>query len=524
MTMDRRRFLRAAGVSAGLGMAGKSWAFHDDGLPLMQPSYGDIAGYEILGFNDMRLPGQPRTPGRDQTYEFRVVDQSRGRFAYCGNGAMGWSIVNVTNPRNMRVVWRQPHLPTPQSPLTAPFTTDNTQYIDIKGGDILVVKRNRSLETWDVSDPSAPVRLASYQPPDIHSTMAAPFHGLWVHEGSSGRFAFSAFRPNGFIAEILDICDITDPKNPKPVARWWYPGMGESAAEIAMRTWWSPQNTAAGPDPAPQLGLAAPTVMIHDMTVWHDRCYVAVRDKGLVILDIATLSKPLRVGEVNWADQQNRPTFDPVVPNPPTTATIPMPPLPGQTHSWGLVNPRPGRRVETIVGGDELGQCPFGYMHFIDVRNEARPREISGFRVPLNMHANCPKDRLGNRMGTHDVERYIRGKVVHSAWEEGGFWGVNFSNIHYPKHAAYYVPPVRSDSQRKTGHADDVFVTGDGIVFGSSSDQGAGGLWALRYSPGFRGTVHWNSDESGVVVIPTGRRRHRDDEDRHDDDDDHRHG
>src|SRR5213080_4044452 len=64
------------------------------------------------------------------------------------------------------------------------------------------------------------------------------------------------------------------------------------------------------------------------------------------------------------------------------------------------------------------------------------------FRTPLNMHANCPKDRLGNRMGIHDVERYIRRDVVHSAWEEGGFWGVDFSDIHYPKHAAYYVPPA----------------------------------------------------------------------------------
>jgi hypothetical protein len=177
-----------------------------------------------------------------------------------------------------------------------------------------------------------------------------------------------------------------------------------------------------------------------------------------------------------------------------------MPPLPGQTHSWGLVNPRPGRRVETIVGGDELGQCPFGYMHFIDVRNEARPREISGFRVPLNMHANCPKDRLGNRMGIHDVERHIRGKVVWSAWEEGGFWGVDFSDLHYPKHAGYFVPPARSQSNRKTGHADDVFVMEDGTIFGSSSDQGAGGLWAMRFEPGTRGTVRWNADESDVIV------------------------
>jgi hypothetical protein len=488
---------------AGFGVPGMSWAFHDDGGPLMQPTYGDIAGLEVLGFNDMRVPGQPRAEGWDQSYEFRVIDQRKGRFAYVGNGGMGWTIVDVSNPRRMRVVWRQPHTATPHS-----STTDNTQYIDIKGGEILVVKRNKALETWDVRNPSAPVRLASYQPSDIHPTANAPFHGLWVHEdGRGGRFAFSAFRPDGYIAEILDICDITDPRNPMTVGRWWYPGM--KAGEEPLRTWWSAENPAAGPAPAPQLGLPAPTVMVHDMTTWEDRCYLAVRDKGLVILDIANIHDPVRVGEVNWADQQNRPTFDPAVEGAPPSPTIPMPPLPGQTHSWGLLNPKRGRRVETIVGGDELGQCPFGYLHFIDIRNEARPREISGFRTPLNMHANCPKDRLGNRMGTHDVERYIRGKVVWSAWEEGGFWGIDFSDIHYPKHAGYFVPPVRSQSTRKTGHADDVFVTEDGTIFGSSSDQGAGGLWAMRAAPGFRGTARWNADESNVIVTPAKGHPHK---------------
>lgn len=513
MTVNRRRFLQAAGAGAGLGMTGAGWAFHNDGLPLMQPTYGDIGGYGILGFNDMRLPGQPRAAGWDQTFEFRVIDQRRGRFAYCGNGAMGWTIVDVTHPKKMRVVWRQPHVPTAASPMEAPFLTDNTQYIDIKTDDILVVKRNRSLETWDVSNPSAPVRLASYKPLDIHPTMAAPFHGLWLHEDSRGRFAFSAFRPFDFSAEILDICDVTNPANPMTVGRWWYPGM--RAGEETLRTWWTAAFPAGHPAPAPQLGLPAPTVMCHDLTTFGDRCYAAWRDKGLIILDINNLSNPVKLGELNWADQQNRPSFDPVVLNPPTTATIPMPPLPGQTHAFGIIVPKKGGRVETVVGSDELGTCPFGYMHFIDVRNEARPREISGFRTPLNMHANCPKDRLGNRMGIHDKERMIRGKVVHSAWEEGGFWGVDFSDIHYPKAVAWFVPPVRSQSTRGTGHADDVFVMEDGTIFGSSSDQGAGGLWALRSNPGFRGKVTWNADESDVIVTATGKKK-----DKHDDDDD----
>jgi hypothetical protein len=105
-------------------------------------------------------------------------------------------------------------------------------------------------------------------------------------------------------------------------------------------------------------------------------------------------------------------------------------------------------------------------------------------------------------MGVHDVERFIKGDIVWSAWEEGGFWGIDISDEHYPKWVAYYLPPVRSDSpaNSRSGHADDVFVMDDGTIFGSSSDQGAGGLWALRFARGLRGTVAWNAGETDVIV------------------------
>lgn len=106
-------------------MTRAGWGFHDSGLPTIQPSYGDIAGVQILGYNDMSFPpGSGRAGNWDQTYEFRVLDTPNGRFAYCSNGANGWSIVDVSNPNRMRVVYRQPHSTLP----------DNTQYIDIKGG------------------------------------------------------------------------------------------------------------------------------------------------------------------------------------------------------------------------------------------------------------------------------------------------------------------------------------------------------------------------------------------------------
>jgi hypothetical protein len=161
-------------------------------------------------------------------------------------------------------------------------------------------------------------------------------------------------------------------------------------------------------------------------------------------------------------------------------------------------------------------------MHFIDVKNESRPVEVSGFRVPLNIHGNCPADRLGRRFGIHDVERSIRGNVVWSAWENGGFWGIDYSDVHYPTHAAYFVPPVRSDSTTQSAHGDDVFAMAGGVVFASSSDSGAGGLWALRQKPGFTGTVRWNADESNVIVTSSSKGKNDDDDD--DDDDGGGHG
>jgi hypothetical protein len=479
MTMNRRTFMQAAGlgvVGAGLGMTRAGWAFHNSGLPTIQPSYGDIAGVQILGYTDMSFPpgsGHGANAGNwDQTYEFRVIDTPRGRFAYCGNGGNGWSIVDVSNPRNLRVVHRHPHSTLP----------DNTQYIDIKGGNIMVVKRNRRLENWDVSNPSAPVLLGTFTPADIHPTANAPFHGLWVHEDRRGRFAFAACAIAGFTDMIVLCVDINDPRNPKEVSRFWYPGMNTNIGEVP--TW-----PSTG---LPDRGLPAPTVQCHDITAYGDRLYCAWRDKGLIILDISDIRNLKMVGEINWAD--GRPNF---------------PSLPGQTHSMGIVIPNDGGPPDYVIATDELGQCPFGYPHILDVRDETRPEEVSGFRLPLNLHGNCPPDRSGRRMGVHDVERMIRGDIVWSAWEEGGFWGIDISDLHHPRPVAYYVPPVRSDSPAtsRSGHADDVFVMDDGIVFGSSSDQGAGGLWAMRQAPALRGTVAWNAAETDVIVTRTDQPR-----------------
>jgi hypothetical protein len=199
----------------------------------------------------------------------------------------------------------------------------------------------------------------------------------------------------------------------------------------------------------------------------------------------------------------------------------PFHPIPSQVHSIGIVVPKKGRRVETVIAGDEVGRCPGGYMHIMDVRNEKRPQEISSFMAPYNRGGNCPYDRNVSRMAMHDVDRMIRGNIAWASWEEGGFWGVDIKDIHYPKAAAWYVPPARSDAGRPgSSHGDDMttgsFGSDSGIVFGSGSDTGAGGIWAFRHNPGYSAKVSWNSDESNVIVTPSkshGNGKNDDDDD-----------
>ena len=517
MAMNRRRFLQTAGVGAGLGMVGGAFGFHDrlhQGLSL-QPAPGEIRNMEILGYCNMDFGDVAKLRGWDQVYEFQVLNG----FAYCSHGSNGnrglsgtpgtggFSIVDVRNPRNMKVIFRRVN----DSP-TVGGPNDNSQYVDIKD-HIMVLKRNNSVEMWDVRNPFTPVRLSSFTPPGILLSRGSDpnhpnghgsfgYHGMWVHlDGRGGRYVYASVRLTEYTDQILIIVDITNPADPHEVGRWWYPGMWHAGGET--RTWPSDDGSP---------GQTGTPVQCHDITVYGDRAYVAWRDKGVVILDISNPRTPTRVGEINWGDV-SRPLNG-----------EPFHPIPSQVHSVGIVVPKRGRRVETVIAGDEVGRCPGGYMHIIDVRNEARPQEISDFQTPFNRGGNCPYDRNVSRSAMHDVDRMIRGNIAWAAWEEGGFWGVDLSDIHYPRAAAWYVPPARSDAGRAgSSHGDDMttgsFGSDSGLVFGSGSDTGAGGLWAFRYNPGYSATVRWNSDESNVIVSNVKDRKND-----HDDDDDDRRG
>jgi hypothetical protein len=93
----------------------------------------------------------------------------------------------------------------------------------------------------------------------------------------------------------------------------------------------------------------------------------------------------------------------------------------------------------------------------------------------------------------------VKGNIVFSAWENAGFWAIDISDPYRPKSVGHFVPPVFRRANADSGHADDVFVHDNGLVFASSSDPG-GGFWIMRYTPGVKGTVAWTDDNKDVTV------------------------
>jgi hypothetical protein len=421
-----------------------------------QPGYGSIENLTILAYTDI--------DGWDEAAEFRVSKD--GKTAYISN-YKGFSILDVSDPTKPVILSKTSNHPSVQS-----------QYIDVLD-DLLVVNqegvRDEMVKDWvsgirmfDIKNPRQPREIGFFQ------TAVAPLrgtHGFWLHQDDKGnKYAFVATQVEGYFNNILIIVDVTDPAKAREIARWWYPGQHTAGGETKPENW---VTDAAG------LRSRLPNIWVslHDITVYKDRAYLAYRDQGVIILDISNIAKPTRVGQIKWS-----------------------PPEEGNTHSIGVVVPKHGGRPDIILATDELltpADCPFGYIHVIDVRYDPNPVQIGSARLPLNRY--CPPDRPGRRFGIHDVERMIKGDIVWSAWENGGFWGFDISDPYAPRPVAHFVPPVFTRAKSDSGHADDVFVHENGLIFATSSDPG-GGFWIMRYTPGVKGTVSWNADQKSINV------------------------
>ena len=358
--------------------------------------YGSSKGFRQLGHIDV--------PGGGQ-----VVVQ--GDYAYVGHlePPHGTSIVDVSDPHNLKVV---SHVEVPEG--------THSHKVRVHG-DVMLVNNERyggvakngfegGLRIYDVADKARPREIGLYRA-----------GGTGVHRFDfDGDYAYFSPQVEGYVGNIAMILDLKDPTRPQEVGRWWMPGQWTAGGETP--TWKGVRHRCHHP-----LRLG-------------DRLYTSYWHGGFVILDISDMSRPRRVGGLDWS-----------------------PPYPCPTHT-ALPIPQTiqGRRLLVVTDEevvDRLTPAPNAFMWIVDITEETQPVPIATFRVPNDEPFN-PDEWFGS----HQPQEQVDGNTIFVTWFAGGLRAVDISDPWSPREIGYYMPePGKGES---IVQSNDVFLDrSDGRIY-----------------------------------------------------------
>jgi hypothetical protein len=134
------------------------------------------------------------------------------------------------------------------------------------------------IKIYDVSKPADPKLLSFYKV------------GGWSKEGGGvmchrfsfdGHYAYLSAAMPGYRGKILLIVDLSNPREPREVSKWWMPGQWIAGGE--RPTWKGNTNDR-----------------MHLAIGMGDRCYAAWFGLGAVILDISDITMPMPIAQFNY--------------------------------------------------------------------------------------------------------------------------------------------------------------------------------------------------------------------------------
>jgi hypothetical protein len=376
----------------------------------------------------MRLIGHTDLNGTGDAMHVNFY-QHYAYVGHMGDTGVGTSVVDVSDPRNPRVVH--------QLPIGEGVRSHKVQIVDdlllvnfeILYGRTLDPKLETGFKIFSLKDPERPRQLADYR---------MPGHGVHRMKFVEQPYAYFSGSDEGFSRQIFMIFDLSDPTAPREVSRWWLPGMNVGAGE---RPEWHPDRW----------------VWHHHSAVVGDRAYGAWWDAGVVILDIADKANPQLVNHVPFDDLRKPPTVS------------------GATHS---VLPLPDRDLLVVVE-EEVTNNVSGYKKFVrilDISDEQRPRQISVLPAPEgDFH------KRGGRFGPHNIHEMRPGTLQNSnelyvTYFNAGVRVYDISDPYVPKEVAYHVPP--SPNGDKPIQMNDIIVAEDGLIY--ATDRFSGGLYIFE--------------------------------------------
>ena len=340
-----------------------------------------------------------------------------------GTSGAGTSILDVSAPTRPELVLQW----------DAPANT-HTHKVQVADGLLLVNHEGFPLRPPGPRGPHS-AGLAVY-------TLDDPFHpeqvGFWETGGrgvhrivwEGGRYAHMSATPEGFNDRIWVVVDLADPSNPRPVAKWWWPGQWTAGGE--RPTWPEGKRYAA-----------------HHALIAGDRAYLGYDDANMVVLDVSDISAPRRIAHAVWGG--------------------------GATHTC---MPLPGRNLVVVTDEQQADgpAAPERRMHVLDVSDDENPRYLTAFPPPPASYDQRPL-RFGphcfheNRRGSYRSER-----ILFATYFNAGVRVYDLADPAHPIEIAHWVSDAPEG--QAAPQSNDLFVDEDGLVW--VTDRGNGGLFLLE--------------------------------------------
>jgi hypothetical protein len=393
---------------------------------------------------NVRFVGHTDQGGRGDGVQVMV---HRG-YAYVGHGfSNGITIVDVRDPKHPRVVdflacppnTRAIHLQTHEDLLLAvngPSVwtmrefQDSRAYFAASPADTLkqrVGSFAAGIRVFDISAPERPVEIG-FMPVDGIGP-----HRLWY---TGGRYTYASIHFADVTDHVLAVVDVSDPRRPEVVGRWWLPGMWRGGGETPS---WPEGRRYA----------------LHHALVANGLAYGAWRDGGLTVLDVTDPARPALLAHRNLD-----------------------PPFGGGTHS---PLPLPDRDLLVLADEPTTANCSQGLRHIwmFDVREPRNPVSIAAFPTPAEADY-CAK---GGNFGPHNLHENRPGafqssRLVFATYYNAGLRVFDVADPFRPREVGFYVPadPERMVDPRpnrpRVVQSNDCFVDRNGLIYLTDSNAG----------------------------------------------------
>ena len=374
-----------------------------------------------------------------------AIKHTRGDKWYLFEGHsfnQGWSILDITDPRQPRYVKFIPFKTDDKSIITAQVTLHDDLMLTSLNSFTPQKNPLPAVLLWDISDPENPRRLSSWMGGDT---------GAHRNSYPGGKYAYLSTSYPGFTGNIMVVLDVSDPAHPKDIGKWWQPGQ-----------------KAGEPAPSGPQGFHGPVNVSPDGK-WATLPYTP----DLVNLDLTDPTAPKLIGRLQFT---------------PPFASVGI-------QSVHTVLPLWDRKLAYVSSEAQKGECKDDGLDFagmVDNSNPAHPRLIAIFPNPRPPKDAPYKDFCdkGGRFGPHNTSQEIHnpaierpGNLMYIAWFNAGLRVFDISDARQPTEVGFFMPPERPDLPSQSGaHASPID-------------------WSEEIAVDARGNIYLNDDKWGTFVL-----------------------